>query len=376
MKIVMYGIKGMPVPAGAENVAEQLGSRLVKRGHRVTVCVRAHYTPRTLTEYKGMRLVHLPSIPTKNLDAFTHSFMASIACLVQRADIVHIHGMGSSVFSLLPRLFGMRTIVQSHGLDWQRAKWGPVAKAYLKLTDYTTVWFPDATTVVSQKLQRYYQSNPGRPIIYIPNGVERYEKVPPREILPYGLNGNDYILFAARLVPEKRCHDLIQAYQSLGMVDKKLVIAGDGVLGDRYAEELRRSANEKILFLGFVRGRLLGELLSNAYLYVLPSEIEGLSTGLLEAMSYGNCVLVSDIEENLEAIGKAGLTFQVSNWKDLADKLRVLLDNEALVEHYRALSEHAVSTKYDWESVTDQYEALYSSLLVKSRWHAPVREVR
>jgi glycosyltransferase involved in cell wall biosynthesis len=366
MKIAMFGIKGIPVPAGAENVAEQIGSRLVQRGHQVTVYVRSHYTPRSMKEYKGMRLVHLPSIPTKNLDAITHGFLSSLAILGSDADIVHIHSTGNSIFALLPRVRGIKTVVQSHGLDWQRAKWGRLARVYLKITDYTTVYFPNATTVVSQKMQRYYQNKLHKPIIYIPNGVGHCQKVAPNGILHYGLHGNDYIFFAARFVPEKGAHYLIEAFKKL-RTDKKLVMAGDGVFSDSYAEELKRQASERIIFPGFVQGTLLQEFLSNAYLYVLPSDIEGLSTGLLEAMSYGNCVLVSDIQENVEVIADAGLTFKSGSCDDLAAKMQVLLQDEKLVECYRDLAQRTSNQKYDWEHVTDQYEALYRSLLSNRR---------
>ncbi len=364
LKIAMFGIKGIPVPAGAENVAEQIGSRLVSRGHQVTVYVRAHYTPRTLKDYKGMRLVHLPSIPTKNLDAITHGFLASFACLSEEPDIVHIHATGNSVFSILPRLFGIPTVVQSHGLDWQRAKWGKLARAYLKMTDYTTVHFPNATTAVSRKMQCYYQDKFHKSVIYIPNGVAPCQKVAPHEILHYGLQGNDYIFFAARFVPEKGAHYLIEAYSKL-KTDKKLVIAGDGVFSDPYAEELKTHASERIIFPGFVQGALLHEFLSNAWLYVLPSEIEGLSMGLLEAMSYGNCVLVSDIEENVEVIGEDGVTFKTGSCQDLAAKIQALLQDEACVQHYRRLAKQTIFERYDWERVTDRYETLYKSLLPK-----------
>jgi glycosyltransferase involved in cell wall biosynthesis len=361
MKIAMFGIKGMPVPAGAENVAEQVGSRLVQRGHQVTVYVRPHYTPYTLKEYKGMRLVHLPSIPTKNLDAIMHGFLASLAVLGSGADIVHVHSTGNSIFALLPRLRGMKTIVQSHGLDWQRAKWGRFAKMYLKLTNYSTVHFPNATTAVSQKMTNFYQMLSGKQVIYIPNGVDVFESVKPDLIRTYGLQGKDYIFFAARFVPEKGAHYLIEAFKKINS-DKKLVLAGDGSYGDPYAEELKKNASDNIIFPGFVQGRLLQEFLSNAYLYVLPSEIEGLSTGLLEAMSYGNCVLVSDIEENFEAIGEAGLTFQSKNVQALESQLYYAFSNPDLVEMYGARARARVQSKFNWENVTDQFEHLYQAV--------------
>ena len=205
-----------------------------------------------------MRLVHLPSFPPKNLDTITHSFLASLACIVEKPDIVHIHGTGNSIYALVPRLRGIPTVVQSHGLDWQRAKWGKLARAYLKMTDYTTVHFPDVATAVSRKMQKYYQDKFQRSVMYIPNGVEHYQRVEPQEILRYGLKGNDYIFFAARLVPEKGCHYLIKAYEALGVTNKKLVIAGDSSYGDAYAEELKKSASDRVLFARFRAGPLVG----------------------------------------------------------------------------------------------------------------------
>jgi glycosyltransferase involved in cell wall biosynthesis len=304
-------------------------------------------------------------VRTKNLDAITHSFLAMLAVLTSNVDIAHVHSTGNSIFALLPRLRSIKTVVQSHGLDWQRAKWGRFAKLYLRMTDYTTVLFPNATTVVSQKMQRHYQQLARKSVVYIPNGITPCDPVPPQEMLQYGLKGNDYILFASRLVPEKGCHYLIEAYQSLRQQGKKLVIAGDGVFGDPYAEQLKQYASDQILFLGFVQGRLLRELLSNAYLYVLPSEIEGLSTGLLEALSYGNCVLVSDIEENLEAIENTGMTFRSGSSNDLAAKLDLLMNDEACVPRYRKQAKESIGGKYNWEQVTDAYESLYRSLLTK-----------
>ena len=367
MRIAMLGIKGIPCPAGAENVAEQLGARLVARGHQVTVYVRPHYTPREVREYRGIRLVHLPSIPTKNFDAITHSALATFQVLRSRPDVVHIHSIGSALFAPLPRLFRIPSVVQSHGLDWQRAKWGALAKTYLRLSDLFFVNFPTAATAVSQKMQRYYAARYNRPVHYIPNGVSPAQPIPPQEIHKLGLEKDGYILFAARLVKEKGCHYLLEAYGQLGCPSKKLVIAGDAKYADCYADGLKSQACENILFPGFVQGRLLQELLSNAYLYVLPSEIEGLSTGLLEAMSYGNCVLVSDIEENLEATGDAGLSFRSADPADLKSKLAYLLDHPEVTHEYRARAQAHVRTHFDWDRVTDQYEALYTSLLSPHR---------
>jgi glycosyltransferase involved in cell wall biosynthesis len=256
----------------------------------------------------------------------------------------------------------MKTVVQSHGLDWQRAKWGRFAKMYLKLTNYSTVYFPNATTAVSQKMTSFYQTLSNRRVIYIPNGVDVFESVEPDLIRNYGLQGKDYIFFAARFVPEKGAHYLIEAFKRINP-DKKLVLAGDGSYGDPYAAELKKNACENIIFPGFVQGRLLQEFLSNAYLYVLPSEIEGFSTGLLEAMSYGNCVLVSDIEENFEVISEAGLTFQSKNVQALEAQLRFAFSNPELVALYGARARARVHSNFNWETVTDQFEYLYQVIV-------------
>lgn len=365
MQISMLGVKGIPHPGGIEHVVEQVGSRLVERGHQVSVYVRKHYTPLAVTSYRGMRLIHLPSINTRALDALSHTALAAAHAALTGADIAHIHSIGLSVFAPLTRARGIGTIVQSHGLDWQRDKWGRLAKAYLKLSDYTTVMLPDETMVVSKTMQRSYRERFGREVRYVPNGVARPEPVAPQEIGQLGLRGRDYILFAARLVPEKGCHYLIEAYRGLPNPRLPLIIAGDENYANHYTTELKRQGDHDIRFLGFVKGRLMQELLSNAYLYVLPSAIEGLSTGLLEAMSYGNAVLVSDIPENHEVVGDSGATFRSKSVASLRAQLAALLDDEALAQRYRERARAHVAHHYDWEAVVDQYEALYRLLIAR-----------
>jgi len=360
----MVGLKGLPYPGGIETVVEQLGSRLVERGHTVTAYIRPRFMSHDTDEYLGMHLSRVPSLRGKNLDTFTYAIPATLQSAFSNADIVHFHATGVSIFSLLPRLLGKKTVVQSHGLDWQRAKWSHIAKAYLRATDYSTVHFPHGTTVVSKTLKAYYEGRFRKPVTYIPNGVNPVESLPPDMIKHLGLQGNDYIFFASRLVPEKGCHFLVDAFEQLGKCGKKLVIAGDSPEDDPYAEKLKLRASDDILFLGFVTGQLLQELISNCYLYVLPSEIEGLSTGLLEAMSYGNCVLVSDIPENREAIDDCGVVFRSRDVQDLEHKLRDLLENEDQILDLRARAKAHVREKYSWERVTDEYEELYYSLLV------------
>lgn len=213
---------------------------------------------------------------------------------------MHFHAFGPAMFCFIPRLMGRKVIVQGHGLEWKRSRWSIAGKMFLKLSEIPSVKFCNTLTVVSKVQQKYIRENYGIESVVIPTGVNPPVREEPQLIKEYGLKGNDYILFASRLVREKGAHYLINAYNSL-KTNKKLVIAGDAEHEDKYKSELNRLAkgNEKIIFPGFATGKLLNELFSNCYLYVQPSEIEGLPIALLEAMSYGNCCLASDIEENI-----------------------------------------------------------------------------
>jgi glycosyltransferase involved in cell wall biosynthesis len=364
LRIAMIGVKNIPHPGGIENVVEELGTRLARMGHEVTVYVRPHYTQNIKSEYRGMHLQYFPSIPTKHFDAITHSLLSTLHAMARRnLDVAHVHSIGLSPFALPLRLRGIATVVQSHGLDWQRDKWGFLVKSYLRASDRGAVALPNVTTVVSRKLKRYYETRFHRTVTYIPNGVDSPVRKAPDEIRRLGLRGDDYILFASRLVPEKGLQYLLDAYKMIRNAGKSLVIAGDSNYGDRYAAELKRQANPDILFLGFVRGQLFEELLSSAYLYVLPSEIEGLSTGLLQAMAYGNCVLVSDIEENLEVIGESGVSFRRADVGDLREKLEFLLQRNDLVCEYRTKAQSHVQRHYSWNYVAQEYERLYYRLV-------------
>ncbi len=256
---------------------------------------------------------------------------------------------------------GIKTVVQIHGLEWKRPKWGIIGRTFFKLAEYSLSYFPNKITAVSKVLKQYYEKRFGIEVDYIPTGINKPTPRPPDKILEYGLNKDSYIFFAARLVPDKGVHYLIDAFNEL-KTDKKLVIAGDAKHEDRYINALKQKANKNTLFLGFVTGELLEELFSNAYLYILPSEIEGLPISLLEAMSYGNCVLVSDIPENLEALDGHGYTFANKNTKDLHQMLSLLLENKDLVEAKKSEARRHVLEHYSWDKIVDRYEEMYHSM--------------
>jgi len=269
----------------------------------------------------------------------------------------------------IPHFLGIRTVATIHGLDWQRSKWGGFATKYLKLGEKTAAKYADEIIVLSKNVQQYFKDTYDRDTVYIPNGISKTE-IREAQIITekYGIGKDDYILFLARLVPEKGLDYLIEAFGKLD-TDKKLVIAGGSSHTNDYVESIKKKVdkiNEKtakdkcIIMTGFVQGRELEELYSNAYVYVLPSDIEGMPISLLEAMSYGNCCLVSNIDENAEVLGTHGEKFSKSNVNSLYKKLCELIQDEDKVQSYRQNVKDYVLSEYSWDKVVDQTEKLYS----------------
>lgn len=364
MRIAYIAVKGIPIGGGIEKLTEEIGSRMARKGHQVVVYCSRDYG--TLDgEYKGMELRTVPSLNTKTLHKLSICFNATLDVLKRNdTDIVHVHAVGPSLFSIFPRMKGIPTVVQTHGLEWKRDKWGIIGTTFFKLADYTAVYFPDRTTSVSRVQKNYYKEKFGRDVIYIPTGVSNVELRKPGWILEQGIEPNRYILFAARLVEEKGAHFLIEAFRSL-QTDMKLVIAGDAAHAEKYKAFLKEKAkgDNRIIFPGFVTGEPLEELFSNAYLFCLPSTLEGLPIALLEAMSYGNCCVASDIPENLEAIEDYGYIFRNRDTDDLRKVLEDLIKHPEKVEQKKEAAREYVLKNYSWDTITDQMEELYFSMV-------------
>lgn len=378
MKVAMIGQKGIPSRAGGIEIhVEEISKRLVYLGYDVEVYCRKDYCDKKVTDgkYQGITVKYTPFIKSKHLDSITHTFTSTICALLSHCDIFHYHALGPSTLAFIPRLFGKKVVCTVHGLDWQRGKWGKLASKYLKFGEYATAKFAHKTINVSKNLVNYYREKYNLETKYIPNGIERPDLVRPLIIKEkYNLDKDDYILFLARLVPEKGAHYLIDAFSRIN-TDKKLVIAGGASHSKDYENELKHMAegNENIIFTGFVRGLELAELYSNAYLYVLPSDIEGNPISLLEAMSYGNCCLVSDISENTDVIGSIGYSFKKSNVYDLEQKLEMLLKNESKVFKVRQLASQYILNKYNWDQIAISTKHIYLDVMgakkkITGRW--------
>ena len=370
MKILMFGHKRIPSrEGGVEIVVEALSTRMAALGHQVTCCNRgghhvsgAEFDARIGREYKGVRLKTLPTIDKKGLAAVSSSFFGALYSAFSRADVVHIHAEGPAFMCFLPRLLGKKVVVTVHGLDWQREKWkqGFGAK-YIRLGEKMAVRFANEIIVLSRNVQNYFMETYGRETTWIPNGIEKPERLTAEHITEqFGLEKDGYILFLGRLVPEKGIHYLIEAFKAV-RTDKKLVIAGGVSDSSEYAEGLHKAAaeDERILFTGFVQGRLLEELYSNAYLYVQPSDVEGMPLTLLEAMSYGNCCLVSDIPECTEVTQDKALTFPKGNTEALLTQLQILCDQPETAAQYKNMSRDYICEKFNWDDITEKTLELY-----------------
>lgn len=367
MNIAILGSRGIPANySGVEKAVEEISIRLAKKGHKILIYCRRSNIRRVNSYNKNIKLTTLPTINTKHLGTIIHVFLSAIHVLFKQADIVHFHALGPSVFSFLPRLFGKKTIVTIQGLDWQRKKWGPFAQKFLKLCEYSAIYFPNETIVVSKMLKEYFEKKFKRKVHFIPNGVNIFqEKIGQENPSGYKLKELEerkYILFVGRLVPEKGLYCLIKVFSKLDTA-MKLVIAGNSSFTDNYVKFLKEISNSNVIFIGFIGDKKLEELYRHAYLFVLPSEIEGLSISLLEAMSYGKCVLTSDIPECLEVIENAGFHFKVNDELDLKLKLQMLINNPNLVEEKGFEARDIVSKKYNWNSISDEIENLYLSLV-------------
>lgn len=369
LNIAMLGHKRIPSrEGGIEIVVEELSKRMAARGHSVTCYNRnghhvggKQFDSKHLPEYKGVRLKYVPTLNRRGLAAMTASVTASIEAALGKYDVVHFHAEGPSFMCWLPKLFGKRIVVTIHGLDHQRAKWGKAASAYIMLGEKNAVRYADEIIVLSRGVQEYFRDTYGRKTRFIPNGVNRPTIREADEIKKkYGLEKDSYLLFLGRLVPEKGIRYLLEAFKGV-RTDKKLVIAGGSSDTDAFAKELKELGKDdgRILFTGFVQGRILGELYSNAYLYVLPSDLEGMPLSLLEAMSYGNCCLTSDIAECAEVVEDRAVTFRKGNVEDLREKLQMLCDQPEMVGNYKDQAADFICGKYDWDRVVERTLELY-----------------
>lgn len=373
----MIGHKRIPSrEGGVEVVVEELSTRLVEKGHEVDVYNRKgnnvadkKIKTKKLKEYKGVKIKTVFTINKKGIDALIYSFISSIKAIFGKYDCIHYHAEGSCAMLWIPHLFKKRIVVTIHGLDWQRSKWGGFATKYIKFGEKMAAKYADEIIVLSKGVQKYFKDTYNRETNFIPNGVNKPELKEPNIIKEkYGLEKDNYILYLARIVPEKRLDLLIDAYRKIN-TKIKLVIAGGASHTNDFLEEIKRKTSEdsRIIMTGFVQGEELQELYSNSYLYCLPSDVEGMPISLLEAMSCGKNCLVSDIEENTQVCGKYATTFKKGNLNDLIEVLNKCLNGFNRYDE-KEISSYVLK-KYNWDDVVEKTIELYKN---KMKWRAKI----
>lgn len=371
LKIAMLGQKHvLSNEGGIEKVVRELSTRLVSNGCDVTCYDRKNKHVMdstenlpTLSEYKGVKIKNCFTIDKKGLAAVSSSFFGTLKILFSNVKVVHYHAEGpSAMIPIIKFLSKKRVVVTIHGLDWKRDKWGTgFASKYIKFGEKMAAKYADEIIVLSDGVKEYFKETYDRDTHFIPNGVTRPEMLKANIIRKkYNLGKDDYFLFLGRIVPEKGIHYLIDAYNQVS-TNKKLVIAGGASDTDSYYEELKRKAqnNKNIIFTGFVQGQELEELYSNAYVYVLPSDLEGMPLSLLEAMSYGNCCLTSDIDECATVMEDYGVTFKRGDILDLSQSLQKLSNDVSLVQKIKSESAKFILEKYNWDYIADKTLKLY-----------------
>ncbi|NEO11132.1 MULTISPECIES: glycosyltransferase family 4 protein [unclassified Moorena] len=376
MKIAVIGAKGVPVKQGGiERYCTELYPRMVAQGHSVDLFARSSYTKSTgfsSSDYKGVRVISLPSIRLRGIDAFANAALAAIISSGKRYDIIHFHALGPAVFSWLSRIASSaKIVVTCQGLDWQRAKWGAWSSGLIRLGERNAVYSAHELVVVSQALQNYFLNTYSKNTINIPNAPGSYPESDPK--FPYGkflgLNSGRYILFLGRLVPEKRPDLLIKAFQRLKSNGWKLVIAGGDSDTHNYIANLHDLAgtNQDVLFVGELYGSRLAEIVRGAGLFVLPSDLEGLPLVMLEAMQEGIPVLASDIPPHQQLIGEErGLLFRAGDVDSCVQGLeRAIRQPQELAEMAKKAQDH-VATYYNWDKITADNLRLYQKLCASS----------
>lgn len=364
MKIAMIGIKAIPARFGGfETAVDQISRGLVQRGHQVVVYNRNGMSIHPDRDYEGVRLVELPTLNSKHLSTIVHALLSTIHVVFHRVDVVHYFTTGASVFAPIPRLLGMKVVCSVDGMDWQRGKWGRFARWYLRLSERLAVLFCHGLIADSRDVMRYYERTYGTTSSVIVYGMRDPISQSNETLGRFGLSSRDYVLFVGRLVPENNIHVLIQAFATT-KTEKKLVIVGDDPWEKGYVRSLKLTQDPRVVFTGAVYGDGYEQLQRNAYVFVLPDEVGGTHPALVEAMGYGNCVLVNDTPSNLEVIGDSGFSYRGEDGAgDLQKQVQILLDNPELVETYRARARQRARTHYRWGQVVREHIQLYERVL-------------
>ncbi len=369
LRVAEAGIRGVPANYGGSDTAvEEIGARLAGQGVRVIVYCRTHKSAIDARSYRGMERVVLPSVPTQNLDTVTHSFLATIDLLVRdRADVIHFHGMGNGLFLPLVKLSGKKAVITIDGPDWERPKWGRVARKALRLGARLSVRMADHLIIDNHPSMEYFRREMGAPddrLTYIPYGADFERPTDTDQLAAFGVVPHGYLLHVGALLPDKGADVLIAGYARTS-AEMPLLVVGDSPFAQEFREHVHSAAarDPRVKMLGYVYGEAYRQLVANAYAYVHPPRHEGTSPALLQAMAYRNCIVSSDIQEAIQVVGDAAVTFRGEDPADLAEKLERVLGDPDLVEEMRGKALRRVQEKYSWDQVAQAHLSVYQHVV-------------
>lgn len=371
MRIAILGTRGIPASYGGfETFAEHLSTRLVERGHEVTVYCRSHYVSPRQLEYHGVRLKVLPTIRHKYFDTVVHSFLSALWAAPAGYDAALICNAANAPFAPILRWTGTPVAINVDGLEHKRKKWNWLGRRYYLMAERLATVLPNRIVTDARVIQEYYRAHYKAESTMIAYGADVERRPDRNTVRQWRVEPQRYVLYVSRLEPENNAHLVIEAFKKV-RTSHKLLIVGDAPYARDYIEELRERArrDKRIHFTGFVFGKDYRALQQNAYCYVHATEVGGTHPALLEAMGYGNCVLTLATPENVEVVGEAGIPYTDEN--DLAHKLQRVLRDGSLVNAYRTRAQSRIQQFYDWEHVVDRYEQLFAEMAGQSLPAAP-----
>lgn len=374
MKIAMIGQKGIPATfGGVERHVQELSEQLVARGHEVTVYSRPWYAPETGTSFNGIAVVPLWSFKSKHFDTISHTLLATLHAMRHKHSIIHYHGVGPALLSWIPRYFAPDTTVIAtfHSIDRKHKKWGLIARWFLRLGEWAACTFPHHTIAVSRTIEQYARDVYDRDTVYIPNSVNiPAHGTNPALLKEWSISSGNYILVVSRLIPHKGIHYVMEAFKNIEdsepdlLNNKKLVIVGDGYYTGDYVRQLTVLADtsDNIIMTGFQSGEKLAALFEHASLMVHASDNEGMPITVLEGMSNGLPILLSDIPEHRDLVGEKTCFFLHGNVSSLTSRLKELLrESPTTLAMYGKANRTAIDREYTWAATMEKILLVYST---------------
>ncbi len=368
MKIALIGIRGIPVIySGFEVAAEKISTDLVKRGHEVTVYCRHSYVNSGKKTLNGVKLITLPAPKSKNWETFVHSLLSTLhAVLFERYDLICYFGVGSSLFSIFPRLLRTKTVINVDGLDWKREKWGLIGRTYLALSEYLAVILPNRIITDSLFIQKYYEKKFNKKSKYIPYGFYKEKKSSNSALRRFGFKRRQYLVWVGRFVPDNHTDELIKAFSKLN-TEIKCVIVGDDINESGYKKKILKDGkkNKRIVFTGFLKRVSYASVVRNALAYVETKRSGGTHPSLVEAMGFGSLILSNNHHANKEVLGDAAMYYKIGSLTDLEEKLKWVIDkkNYKKQDVLRKSIKQRATQKYSWESIVDVYEKFFLKII-------------